>query len=121
ADEALDAALDIGAARHQGLLFSRDGVDVRRVGGERQLDAVLPGVNRQVAEQPGDLRRSAGLEHVVERLEPLSSFDGIELRRFLGSNVSHKINASWTNHSLSPSGPMEGTLSRLFLHFTFLT
>ena len=42
ADEALDAALDVVAARHQRLLVGGDRVDVGRVGGERQLDAVLP-------------------------------------------------------------------------------
>ena len=41
ADEALDAALEVGAAGHERLLVGGDRVDVRRVGGERQLDAVL--------------------------------------------------------------------------------
>ena len=54
ADEALDAALDVGAAGHQHLLVGGDGVDVGRVGGERELDAVLAGVNRQFAEQARD-------------------------------------------------------------------
>ena len=54
------------------LLVGGDGVDVGRVGGERQLDAVLPGVDRQLAKQAGDLCGAAALEHIIERVEPLS-------------------------------------------------
>ena len=40
-------------------------VDVGRIGGKRQLDAVLARVNRQLAEQPGDFDRTAALEHII--------------------------------------------------------
>jgi hypothetical protein len=65
AHEALDAALQIRAARHEHLLVGGDRVDVGGVGGEGQLDAILPGVNRQLAEQAGDLCRAAGLQHII--------------------------------------------------------
>ena len=85
ADEALDAPLDVGTARHQRLLLGGNGVDVRRVGGERELHAVLAGVNRQLAEQPRHFRRAAALEDVVERVEPLPGFEAVQLRRFFGA------------------------------------
>ena len=65
ADEALDAALEVRAARHERLLVGGDGVDVGGVGGEGQLDAVLAGVNGQLAEQAGDLCRAAALQHII--------------------------------------------------------
>ena len=46
ADEALDAALDLAAARERRLLVGGNRVDVGRVGGERKLDAALPRVDR---------------------------------------------------------------------------
>ena len=89
ADEALDAALDLGAAGHQRLFVGGNGVDVGSVGGERQLDAVLAGVNRQLAEQPRDLCRAAALQHIIKRVEPFAGFDGVELRGVFRSDVSH--------------------------------
>ena len=65
ADQALDAALEVRAAGHERLLVGGDGVDVGGVGGEGQLDAVLSGVNRQLAEQAGDLCRTAALQHII--------------------------------------------------------
>jgi hypothetical protein len=90
-DEALDAPLDVGAARHEDLLVGRDGIDVGRIGGERQVDAVLGGVNRQLAQEPRDFCRSAALENVIEGLEPLACFDGVEFRCIFWSNVSHSL------------------------------
>ena len=89
ADQALDAALEVGAAGHRHLLVGGNGVDVGRVGGERQLDAVLGGVKRQLAQQPRDFDRAAALQHIIEGLEPFARFDGVELRRVFRSNVSH--------------------------------
>jgi hypothetical protein len=65
ADEALDAPLQVRAARHEGLLVGGDRVDVGGVGSEGKLDAVLSGVNRQLAEQAGDLCRTAALQHII--------------------------------------------------------
>ena len=89
ADEALDAALDVRTAGHQHLVVGGNRVDVRGIGGERQLDAVLGGVKRQVAQQARDFDGAAGLQHIIERLEPFAGFDGIELRRIFRGNVSH--------------------------------
>ena len=71
------------------LLVGRDGVDVRCVGGERQLHAVLSGVNRQLAEQPSHLARPAALQNVIKRVEPFARLDGIELRGVFRGNVTH--------------------------------
>ena len=91
ADEALDAALDVGAARHERLLVGRNRVDVGSVRGERQLDAVLPGVLRQLAEQAGDLGGTAALQHIINRIEPFACFGRVEIGRVFGGNVSHEV------------------------------
>ena len=90
ADEALDAALDVGAARHQRLLVGGNRVDVGRVRGERQLDAVLSGVLRQLAEQPGDLGGTAALQDIIKGIEPFAGFRRVEIGRVFGGNVSHE-------------------------------
>ena len=89
ADQALDAALDVRTAGHRHLVVGGNRVEVRSVGGERQLDAVLGGVDGQVAQQPRDFGGPAGLQHIIEGLEPFVRFNGIELRRIFRSNVSH--------------------------------
>ena len=89
ADEALDPALEVGAAGHQHLFVGRDRVDVGGVRGKGELDAVLPGVNGELFEQPGDLCRAAALQHIIKRVEPLSCFGGVELRRVFRCDVSH--------------------------------
>ena len=89
ADEALDAALDVGTAGHQHLVVRGNRVEVRGIGSERELDALLGGVQRQVAQQARDFDGTTGLQHIIERLEPFTRFDGIELRRIFRSNVSH--------------------------------
>ena len=101
AHEALDPALEVRIARHQRLIVGGDGIDVRRVRGERQRHAALGRVEGQLAEQPGDLGGSAGLQDIIKRLEPLAGFNGIELRRVFRSNVSHG--------TLVPSGSLGRT------------
>ena len=88
-DEALDSAFDVGTARHERLLVGGNRVDVWCVRGERQLDAVLLGVERQLAEQTRDFLGAAALKHIIERVEPLASLDGIEFGRVLGGDMSH--------------------------------
>jgi hypothetical protein len=88
-DDALDAAFEVRAARHQHLLVGRDGVDVGGVGGERDLDAVLRRVNRQLAQQPLHFDRTASLKHIIEGVEPFPQFDRVELRSISWSRVSH--------------------------------
>ena len=84
-------------SRLPGYGTSSDGVkrvDVRRVRGERQLDAVLLRVNAELAQQPAHARGAAVLQHVVERLEPLA---GLERFQFAGvgwSSIPH--GRDWT-------------------------
>ena len=90
ADEALDAALEVGAAGHERLIVRGNRVDVRSVRGEGELDAVLGRVDRQVAQQPGDFGRPAALQDIIERVEPLARLDGVELGCVFRSYVSHR-------------------------------
>ena len=87
--EALDAPLDVRDAGHRHLLVRRNRVDVRRIGGKRQLDAVLTGMDGQFAQQLGDFDRTAALEHIIKRVEPLARFGRIELGSVFGSWMSH--------------------------------
>ena len=53
------------------------------------LDAVFGRVERQLAQQALDFDRPAALKHIIKRIEPFARFNGIELRRIFGSNISH--------------------------------
>ena len=66
-------------------------VDVRRIGGKRQLDAVLTRVNRQLAQQTGDFDRAAALEHIIKRVEPFAGFGRVELGSVFGGRLSHEV------------------------------
>ncbi len=103
--ETLDPALEVRVTWHQDLVVRGDGVDVGRIGRERQRDAALGRVKGQLVEQPGNFRRSAGLQHIIKRLEPLACFNGIELRRVFRSHVSHG--------TLVPFGIIDWTAHRL--------
>src|SRR5205823_5590788 len=61
----------------------------RGAGAEWELDAVLPGVDGQFAEETGDLCGSAALQNIIKRVEPLARFGGVELRCVFGSDMSH--------------------------------
>jgi hypothetical protein len=89
ADEALDPALEVRAARHQRLVVRSDRVDVRSVGGEGDLDAVFGGVERQLFQQALNFDRTAALEHIIKGIKPLAGFDRIEIRRVFRSCMSH--------------------------------
>jgi hypothetical protein len=102
ADEALDAALHVGAARHQHLFVGRNRVDVRGIGGERKLHAGLARMDGQLAQQPDHLARAAALQDIIERVAPFPGLDGLELRGVFGGYVSHgiRILSTSANHSL---------------------
>ena len=72
------------------LFVGGDGVDVRGVGGERQLDAgsAARGCPGRASRRP-DAGRSAVLEHVVQRIEPFAGFEGFELGGVCRSSISH--------------------------------
>ena len=103
ADQALDAALDLAAARVGHLLVGVDGVDVGSVGGERQLDAVGVGMATQFAEQPADTGRTTGLQHVVQGFEPLPGFEGFELGGIRWGCISHESNYPFVTSCRSES------------------
>src|SRR5690606_9258541 len=71
ADEALDAALDLAAARHRDLFAGADGVDLGRCGRERHANAVRArAIAERVDEADGALAVALA-DDVVERVEPL--------------------------------------------------
>ena len=81
ADDALDPALDLAIAGIGRLLVGGNRVDVGRGGGERQLDARPMGRLVEHGEQILDPLRPFGLQHVVERFEPLLRFGRINILR----------------------------------------
>ncbi len=87
--EALDAALDFAAARERRLLGCGDGVDVGGIGRELGSDTAAAGMVREQGQQPADARRAAGLQDVIERLEPLSRLEGFQLGRVLRGCATH--------------------------------
>ena len=105
ADEALDAALEIGAAGHQGLFVGGDRVDVGGIRGEGELDAIPPGMNGELFEQPGHLCGAAALQHIIKRVEPLSCFGGVELRRVFRCDVSHGSDNPFSSSEESADRP----------------
>jgi hypothetical protein len=96
AHQALDAALDLAAPGKRRLLRRGDGVDVRGIGRKGLPDTVAPGVIAELAEQPADTRRTAGLEHVIERLEPLARFEGFELRCVFRCSIAHDSSTAYS-------------------------
>ena len=89
ADQTLDAALDLAAARKGRLVLEADRVDVGRVGRERERHALLAGVVLQGLEQAGRSGRAAALDDVVERIEPLARFLALEVGIGFRSDLSH--------------------------------
>ena len=60
---------------------------------------------RQLAQQPRDFDRTAALQHIIEGVEPLARFDGVEIRCVFRSNVSHEVRTRPIRHrSTTPSG-----------------
>ena len=79
AHDALDAALDLAAARIRHLLVGIDGVDVRRVRREREAHARLLGVDAELTKQTADARRPSMLQNIVQRIEPFPGFQRFQL------------------------------------------
>jgi hypothetical protein len=67
-----------------------DGVDVGGVCGEWLPDAFALRVVGELTQQTTDPRGSAGLKHVIERLEPFAGFERFELGRILRGSVPHQ-------------------------------
>ena len=68
-------------------------------------DAVAAGVIAELAKKAADSRGAAGLKHVVERLEPLTRFEGLDLRRVLGGCIAHES---------STAARAESVITRIF-------
>ena len=77
ADQALDAAFEIAVAGEGGLVVRRDGVDVRRVGGEGQFDAVAIGFVLQPGNQVPGTFGTGSLQDSFEGIEPFACFDWV--------------------------------------------
>ncbi len=80
ANDAFDAALDLAIARIGRLFVEGNRIDVRRVGGEGEIDpfAMCPLVEH--AKQILDPLGAFALQHVVERFEPFGRFGRIDVR-----------------------------------------
>src|SRR5678816_4761337 len=89
ADEALDAAFNLAAAWERWFFCRGDGVDVGGVCGEWLPDAFALRMVGELTQQTTDPRGSAGLKHVIERLEPFAGFERFELGRILRGSVPH--------------------------------
>ena len=98
ADQALDAALDLAVARIRHLLVGGDRVDVGRGRRERHADAGLRGRGRAARRAAASTRPlSPCSQDVVERLEPLAGFDGLEGGGVGGCDVLHDGCCPWTS------------------------
>ena len=60
------------------MLGERHRVDVRRVRGERQAGTGLPRVRVELPEQLRRPADAAGLQHVIERVEPFTGLGGFD-------------------------------------------
>ncbi len=89
ADDRLDAPLQLAVARVDRLLRDRDGVDVRRVGGERDADAALLGARLQHPQQLADPVGALLPQYIIERLAPLGVLDLLQARQHLGILDGH--------------------------------
>ena len=89
ADQALDAALDFLIAGERRLEAMRNGVGVRSVGGERQIDAIYGRMGAQTFKNFGGYFGAAGFEHGIKRLEPLLDFYVVDAMRLCKGLVVH--------------------------------
>ena len=91
AHEALDAALDLLAARERRLVSRPQGVDVWRPGGERQRHARRAGAMPQGRQQSLDPTAVTLLDDVVEGLEPFPLFNRLDFGGVTRRDVFHVV------------------------------
>src|SRR5262245_43874158 len=72
--KALDSPLDLAAAWIDRLPLDGNGVDVRRIGGERDYDAGPLRIDVKLREQFARALRPATIDHVIKRIEPFAGF-----------------------------------------------
>ena len=112
--QALDAALDLLAARDGTLVFHADGVDVGRDRRERQAGTRHAGMVPKPLEQALHAVPVTLLDDVVERLEPLALFESLELGGVAGCDIAHLImnpRSAWRFQGLEFSG-LQSSYSR---------
>ena len=111
AHQALDTALDLTAAGVRHLLVGVDGVDVRRVGREREANARLLSMDTKFAKQATHASSATVLHHVVQRIKPFPGFEGFELGGIGRSGISHvrllpslwsELSRRLDNHTILP-------------------
>src|SRR5262249_43974738 len=81
-DQAFEPAFQVPVAGEAWLLADGDGVDVRRVGRERQADVAPVGLVLKLGQEVTSTVGAAGLQHRFERIEPLFGFSGIDVGGF---------------------------------------
>ena len=91
ADEALDAALEFLVAGEKRLEACGNGVGVRSVRGEREVDAGDGGVGAEALENFGGDFGAAGLEDGIERFEPLLNLEFVHVVRLGVRLVVHEF------------------------------
>ena len=91
ADEALDAALHGAVAGIGHFVLDPDGVDVRRIQVNGEFGAAGARVRRQLFQQVSGAVRTAIVDHLVERLQPLLRFLGIQIHNPLTSCLVHVL------------------------------
>ena len=79
AHQALDAALDLAAARKRRLVFYGYGIKKRRRCRIGQRHTSLLGVHLKLLQQGLDALRATALQHVVEGFQPLLRLDGFKV------------------------------------------
>lgn len=92
--EALDSSLDVRAPWHGHFVLHGNCVCVRRIRRKGKRYAAFGGMNSELVDESRGLRGPAGREHRVKGLEPLTTFDlvqiaGVGVREVPGGTVSH--------------------------------
>ena len=82
AHETFDAALDFAVARIGQLFVARDGVDIRRMRGEGNVNAqTFLRFLFQAVEQIAHAIGTAVLQNISQRFDPFFGFDGIDIAK----------------------------------------
>ena len=89
-DEALQPLLEVAVAGIGGVLLGRDGVDVGRVGGERELHPRVLGPAGQLLQQPSRRGQPVVVDDGVERVEPVAYLVPIQIGK-VSCRVGHDV------------------------------
>ena len=114
ANQALDPPLDLAAAGIRGLLIGRDGVDVGRVGRERDGHALAIGVELELGKQVAGALRPTVDQHAVQGVQPLLGLGNVTIP--IGSIGAHD---QFRRHDRSPFVRCLPRQAVPLLHFYF--